>query len=42
MVRRFKHRLAFTMAMANILVEWDGIHEDEFANAHFSLAPFSL
>ena len=37
-----KSRLAFTMAMFNILVEWDGIQVDEFGNVHFSLAPFSL
>jgi hypothetical protein len=35
-------RLAFTMAMFNILVEWDGIQVDELGNVHFSLAPFSL
>jgi Transposase DDE domain len=37
-----KSRLAFTMAMFNILVAWDGIQVDEFGNVHFSLAPFSL
>jgi hypothetical protein len=37
-----KSRLAFTMAMFNILVEWDGIQVDELDNVHFSLAPFSL
>ena len=37
-----KSRLAFTMAMFNILVEWDGIHVDELGNVHFSLAPFSF
>jgi hypothetical protein len=38
----FMSRLAFTMAMFNILVEWDGIQVDEFGSVHFSLAPFSL
>jgi hypothetical protein len=38
----FKSRLAFTMAMFNILVEWDGIQVDELGCVHFSLAPFSL
>jgi hypothetical protein len=37
-----KSRLAFTMAMFNILVEWDGIQVDESGNIHLSLAPFSL
>jgi hypothetical protein len=37
-----KSRLAFTMAMFNLLVEWDGIQVDEFGCVHFSLAPFSL
>ena len=37
-----KSRLAFTMAMFNILVEWDRIQVDEFGCVHFSLAPFSL
>lgn len=37
-----KSRLAFTMAMFNILVEWDGIQVDELGCIHFSLAPFSL
>lgn len=37
-----KSRLAFTMAMFNILVTWDGIRVDEQGRVHFSLAPFSL
>ena len=37
-----KSRLAFTMAMFNLLVQWDGIQVDEFGCIHFSLAPFSL
>ena len=37
-----KSRLAFTMAMFNVLVEWNGIQIDELGNVHFSLAPFSL
>lgn len=38
----FKSRLAYTMAMFNILVQWDGIQVDEAGDVHFSLAPFSL
>ena len=37
-----KSRIAFTMAMFNILVEWDGIRVDEQGCVHFSLAHFSL
>lgn len=37
-----RSRLAFTMAMFNILVEWDGIQVDHDGRVHFSLAPFSL
>lgn len=38
----FKSRLAYTMAMFNLLVQWDGIQVDENGCVHFSLAPFSL
>jgi hypothetical protein len=38
----FKSRLAYTMAMFNILVQWDGIQVDEEGCVHFSIAPFSL
>ena len=38
----FKSRLAYTMAMFNLLVQWDGIQADENGCVHFSLAPFSL
>jgi len=37
-----KSRLAFTMAMFNILIEWDDLQVDEFGSVHFSLAPVSL
>jgi hypothetical protein len=37
-----KSRLAFTLAMFNLLVQWDGIQVDELGCVHFSLAPFSL
>jgi hypothetical protein len=37
-----KSRLAFTMAMFNILVQWNGLQVDAFGQVHFSLAPFSL
>ena len=38
----FKSRLAYTMAMFNILVQWDGIQVDNDGCVHFSIAPFSL
>ena len=38
----FKSRLAYTMAMFNLLVQWDGIQADENGCVHFNLAPFSL
>lgn len=38
----FQSRLAYTMAMFNLLVQWDGIQVDEGGCVHFSLAPFSL
>jgi hypothetical protein len=34
--------LAYTLAMFNLLVQWDGIQIDENGCVHFSLAPFSL
>ena len=37
-----KSRLAFTMTMFNILVQWDGIQLDQLGNVLFSLAQFSL
>ncbi len=38
----FKSRLAYTMAMFNLLVQWDGIQVDEDGCVHFSIAEFSL
>jgi len=38
----FKSRLAYTMAMFNILVQWDGIQVDEDGSVRFSIARFSL
>ncbi len=38
----FKSRLAYTMAMFNLLVQWDGIQADANGCVHFNLAPFSL
>ncbi|MEJ5312700.1 MAG: transposase [Anaerolineae bacterium] len=35
-------RLAYTMAMFNMLVQWDGLEIDEEGAIHFHLAPFSL
>jgi len=34
--------LAYTMAMFNILVQWDGIRVDKEGCVHFSIASFSL
>jgi hypothetical protein len=45
MHRKWKYlesRIAFTMAMFNILVQWNGIQVDQDGKVHFSLAPFSL
>ena len=38
----FKSRLAYTMALFNILVQWDGIPVDENGAVQFSIARFSL
>ncbi len=38
----FSSRLAFTMAIFNILVQWDGIPVDDDGSVHFSIAQFSL
>jgi hypothetical protein len=38
----FKSRVAYTMAMFNVLIQWDGIQVDAHGNVHFALAPFSL
>jgi hypothetical protein len=35
-------RLAYTMAVFNILVLWDGMPVDEDGNIHLSIAEFSL
>src|SRR5947199_190147 len=35
-------RLAYTMALFNILVMWDGIPADEHGTIHLSIAPFVL
>jgi hypothetical protein len=40
--RYFTMRLAFTLAVFNILVQWDGLPLDEHGCAHRSLAQFSL
>ena len=37
-----KARLAYTMALFNILVLWDGMPVDEDGNIHLSIAEFSL
>jgi hypothetical protein len=39
---QFMARLAFTMAMFNILVQWDGLHPDADGVIHLSIAEFSL
>ena len=35
-------RLAYTMALFNILVLWDGIPVDDDGNIHLSVAEFTL
>jgi hypothetical protein len=35
-------RLAFTLAVFNVLVQWDGLPIDEDGNVHLSIAEFSL
>jgi hypothetical protein len=37
----FESRLAYTMALFNLLVQWDGIQVDDAGCVHFELAPFS-
>ena len=38
----FRARLAFTMTMFNILVQWHGLQPDETGFVHLSIAEFSL
>jgi hypothetical protein len=38
----FMTRLAFTMAVFNVLVQWDGLQPDEDGVIHLSIAQFSL
>lgn len=38
----FQARLAFTMAIFNLLVGWDGLHPDPTGFVHLSIASFSL
>ena len=38
----FQARLAFTMAVFNLLVSWDGFHPDPDGFVHLSIASFSL
>ena len=40
--RYFTMRLAFTVALFNILVQWDGLPLDAQGHAHLALAQFSL
>jgi len=40
--RYFTMRLAFTVALFNILVQWDGLTLDEHGRTHRSIARFSL
>jgi len=40
--RYFTMRLAFTVALFNILVQWDGLPVDEHGHTHRSIAQFSL
>jgi hypothetical protein len=39
---QFLARLAFTMALFNVLVQWDGLKPDEDGVSHLSIAEFSL
>ncbi len=38
----FKSRLAYTMAMFNVLIRWDALDVDQDGAIHFHLVPFSL
>jgi hypothetical protein len=38
----FRARVAFTMAVFNVLVQWNGLQPDEDRNIHLSIAQFSL
>ena len=38
----FRARLAFTMAVFNVLAQWDGLRADENGKVHLSIARFSL
>jgi hypothetical protein len=38
----FESRVAYTMALFNLLVQWEGIQLDEAGCVHFSIAEFSL
>ncbi len=38
----FESRLAYTLALFNVLVLWDGLQVDENGCVHFSIAQFSL
>jgi len=38
----FESRLAYTMAMFNVLIQWDEFDVDQDGAIHFHLAPFSL
>ena len=40
--RYFTMRLAFTVALFNVLAQWDGLPLDEHGAAHLSIAQFSL
>ncbi len=40
--RYFTMRLAFTVALFNMLVQWDGLTLDEHGHIHRSIARFSL
>lgn len=40
--RNLAARLAYTMALFNVLVQWDGIAVDDDGNIHLSIAEFAL
>jgi hypothetical protein len=40
--RYFTMRLGFTVAVFNLLVQWEGLPRDEHGRVHRSIAHFSL
>ena len=38
----FTTRIAFALALFNVLIEWDGIRVDDAGKIHLSIAQFSV